>query len=654
MTARTLALTALLTGVLAAPAGAADFVVTATHDDGDGVCSDAPNNCTLRDAITEAGPSDVVRLPRGVYELVEGELTLAGDTVVGAGARNTVIDALGVSRVFHATTGINVVSGVTMTGGGTSSGQVFTRTGGAVLVRNASLAVVESAVIASEAMNGGGLANSGGTLTIFRSTISGNVASAATSGAQGGGIFSAGTTYLRNSTVSGNTADTGEAFDATGGGIYLAGGTFVSQSSTIANNQSVGGVDSDPTPGSALAGHQLTNTNTTLSHTIIGDNGPLACSNAPFSGTHNVLDDQVCGIVESPFLGALANNGGATDTHSISADSDAVDEGNACEPADQRGLARVNSCDVGAYEAFATDAAPAVLWVVTEVVNDSGGTLAPGQVSVHVRLDGVDDDESPQPGDRTGRSYTIEDDITHVVSASASGYTTTVGGHCAPDGTVAMQLSETQLCTVRLDDVAGSQPPQVGGGGGGGTTQPSPGEGEQQLPPPEAGKAVNALPKSGTVRVKIAGTNRFVELMEGQLIPVGSVIDTTKGRVTIVAAGGQQADFYDGIFRLTQGKGAKPLTTLTLVEKLTCPKAGRAVAAAKKKRRLWGDGSGRFRTKGKHSAATVVGTKWLVEDKCSSTLTRVTRGRVSVRDFVKRKTVIVRAGKKYVARAKKP
>jgi ferric-dicitrate binding protein FerR (iron transport regulator) len=51
-------------------------------------------------------------------------------------------------------------------------------------------------------------------------------------------------------------------------------------------------------------------------------------------------------------------------------------------------------------------------------------------------------------------------------------------------------------------------------------------------------------------------------------------------------------------------------------------------------------------------AATVVGTKGLVEDRCTSTLTRVVRGRVSVRDFGK-KTVIVRAGKKYVARAKK-
>jgi ferric-dicitrate binding protein FerR (iron transport regulator) len=44
-----------------------------------------------------------------------------------------------------------------------------------------------------------------------------------------------------------------------------------------------------------------------------------------------------------------------------------------------------------------------------------------------------------------------------------------------------------------------------------------------------------------------------------------------------------------------------------------------------------------------------VGTKWLVEDRCGSTLTRVARGRVKVRDFAKKKTVVVKAGKKYVA-----
>ena len=50
--------------------------------------------------------------------------------------------------------------------------------------------------------------------------------------------------------------------------------------------------------------------------------------------------------------------------------------------------------------------------------------------------------------------------------------------------------------------------------------------------------------------------------------------------------------------------------------------------------------------------ATVVGTKWLVEDRCASTLTKVTRAKVRVRDFAKRKHVVVRAGKQYVARAR--
>ena len=91
------------------------------------------------------------------------------------------------------------------------------------------------------------------------------------------------------------------------------------------------------------------------------------------------------------------------------------------------------------------------------------------------------------------------------------------------------------------------------------------------------------------------------------------------------------------------------------MEKLSCPKRGKASAAAKrkKKRRLWGDGQGKFRTEGSYSSATVRGTKWLVQDRCTSTLTRVVRGRVSVRDFVKKKTVLVRAGKKYIARAKR-
>jgi hypothetical protein len=182
------------------------------------------------------------------------------------------------------------------------------------------------------------------------------------------------------------------------------------------------------------------------------------------------------------------------------------------------------------------------------------------------------------------------------------------------------------------------------------------------LAPPVAGKSINVFPDSGVVKIKPRGKKSFHVLKAGEHIPTGSVIDTRKGRIQIVAAANKSgktssADFYDGLFKATQTKGKKPTTVLTLNEKLTgCKATGKAAIAKKKKvkkRRLWGDGKGRFQTKGKRSAATVVGTKWLVEDRCTSTLTRVARGKVKVRDFVKHKTVTVKKGHRYIARAKR-
>src|SRR4051794_15366514 len=130
------------------------------------------------------------------------------------------------------------------------------------------------------------------------------------------------------------------------------------------------------------------------------------------------------------------------------------------------------------------------------------------------------------------------------------------------------------------------------------------------LPPPVAGKSVNVEPVSGTVKIKRRGSQHFVKLTAQAHIPVGSTIDTRHGRIGIAAAQGKgktaEMDFYDGLFKVTQTKGAKPLTTLSLTERLSCAHKASAAAAKKKtrKRRLWGDGHGHFRTKGKHSAAT--------------------------------------------------
>ncbi len=183
------------------------------------------------------------------------------------------------------------------------------------------------------------------------------------------------------------------------------------------------------------------------------------------------------------------------------------------------------------------------------------------------------------------------------------------------------------------------------------TPTPTPG------PQPDPGKDVVAAPASGTVLVRVPGTSRFVALKAGQDVPYGSEIDTRKGRVTLTSipkagAPPETAVFYDGLFKLTFAGG---ITNLTLSEPLAaCPK-GRASAAAKKakSRKLWGKGKGAFRTTGKYSAATVRGTTWLVQDTCAGTLTRVTEGVVEVRDSVTKKKVVVRAGKKYLAKPKR-
>jgi hypothetical protein len=178
------------------------------------------------------------------------------------------------------------------------------------------------------------------------------------------------------------------------------------------------------------------------------------------------------------------------------------------------------------------------------------------------------------------------------------------------------------------------------------------------LPPPVPGKKVNLKLLSGTVLYKPPGVKKFVKLTEDVQVPVGTTLDTLKGRVSITAArdrkgGTDKSWFYSGVFKIKQALASKLVTELQLSgPKPSCKKAS-AAAKKPKTRKLWGDGSGSFRTRGQFSSATVRGTKWEVIDRCDGTLTKVVKGAVTVRDFVKRKTVIVRAGKQYLARKKK-
>jgi hypothetical protein len=189
------------------------------------------------------------------------------------------------------------------------------------------------------------------------------------------------------------------------------------------------------------------------------------------------------------------------------------------------------------------------------------------------------------------------------------------------------------------------------------------------LPAPTVAKTVNIEPVKGKVFVKLpkkknrvgaAQSSGFIPLDEAKNVPVGTIVDTHQGTVELTSAatlnvGGatQASQFFNGDFQIKQARSKQPITELVLNDKLTCSSKKKVGAAAARSRQLWGHGKGRFRTRGRHSTATVRGTFWLTKDTCDTTLTVVREGVVTVHDVAKNRDVKVKAGKRYIARGKK-
>lgn len=180
---------------------------------------------------------------------------------------------------------------------------------------------------------------------------------------------------------------------------------------------------------------------------------------------------------------------------------------------------------------------------------------------------------------------------------------------------------------------------------------------------PVLGESAAVKPVSGDVRVKLPGRDDYVDLGAAASVPMGATLDAKAGKVRLTSAHDakgtpQSADFNGGVFKLVgQSTGAKPVTNLAVTGgdfAAACGKAAFAFAKHPPVRQLWGSGHGRFKTRGRYSAATVRGTIWLTRDTCDGTLTIVKRGVVAVRDQVRKKTVMVRAGHTYFARAPLP
>jgi hypothetical protein len=231
---------------------------------------------------------------------------------------------------------------------------------------------------------------------------------------------------------------------------------------------------------------------------------------------------------------------------------------------------------------------------------------------------------------------------------------------------VAYNSKGTRRGPDRAFTTLAAPPPEPGDPPAGGPTPGEPASGSPDLaepPTPQLGSSVLVAPGAGELFVRRPGTDAFQPLELGSELSVGTEVDARSGALVLTSAlpsgATQTGRFGGGRFVIRQGR--RGYIDLHLRGRF-CTRSGSgarvaSVASAarrKRGRRLWGsDRGGRFRTHGKHSHATVRGTRWLVVDRCDGTLTRVSAGSVVVRDKARGKRVLLEAGERYLARPRR-
>ena len=363
------------------------FTVNTPADDNNTVdgflCSDI--HCTLREAILAAngavgantilfdiGSEQTITLtsaPPAIND-VGGELTIDGQTYDVTVSGNDQYRLFTVNNNSRAT-----LANLTLVDGHYTGGDCGLRScgGGLKVEAGATVTLTHSAILSSTAVGSGGGIYNVGTLTIQQSTLAGNSAD------EGGGILNGGTLLiqqsaltgntalygggilmvggaltLENSTLSGNTATDTSAIGG-GGAIDLYVGTVDIRNSTIANNTAV-------SPNQAKSGLWLENGTLNLRNSIVANNngannfyrtgGTFTSQGYNLADAWNGLTSQSTDLTGDPKLGPLADYGGPTQTHRLLPGSPAIDAGanDGCPTQDQRGMNRVGTCDIGAFE----------------------------------------------------------------------------------------------------------------------------------------------------------------------------------------------------------------------------------------------------------------------------------------------------------------
>ena len=267
---------------------------------------------------------------------VTGDVSISSSTFY-----NNSANSGGGGAVYSLNAGLFTVTSSTFSGNTSTSwgGALYLGTQGQVIT------VTDSLFVGNSALYGGALDFDGNdqVVTINNSTVDGNLAST-----EGGAIWkeSGGSLTINMSTITENSA-------SSGGGVWFYSPAGGQPDVTITGTILTGNTGDEGAADDLNTGPNSSLLAATISDSILGVVGPLIAVTAS-----NNIDATAPGFVLG--LGALADNGGATETMALLAGSPAIDAGPATVPTfvgngfDQRGTPYVRvyngQSDIGAFE----------------------------------------------------------------------------------------------------------------------------------------------------------------------------------------------------------------------------------------------------------------------------------------------------------------
>ncbi len=296
----------------------------------DGIGGGAINNSSGTITINDSTISDnyMVGIGGGAINNSSGTITIINSTI-----SNNSIDGIGGGAINNSNSGIIVLDNSTIKENSADFG------GG---IDNSGIIVLDNSTIKENSADfGGGINNSNnGIVTITNSTISGNSASI------GGGINNTNSSKLtiKNSTVSGNVAE--DIYNNNGGTVTIDNSTISGGIGNGSGTDNTVNIKNTIIAGNAYSEGILNS----YGYNLILDTGGCTINNIQNFGTDIIGKDSL--------LGPLAENGGATLTHSLLTGSPAIDAGSCTDingnyvSTDQRGYKRPQgiTCDIGAFE----------------------------------------------------------------------------------------------------------------------------------------------------------------------------------------------------------------------------------------------------------------------------------------------------------------